>query len=145
MKKSLLIIIFIVSLIVLTSCKNENAVFIDNGKEKIKINVEVADTPEERSYGLMFRQFLDETKGMLFVYEDENIRSFWMKNTLVPLDIIFISENFEIVDIKNGEPCKEDPCISYVSKGPAKYVLEVNGNFTAKNDIGAGDRVNLKI
>ena len=141
MKKSLVIFIFIVSLVMLASCKSENAAFIDNGKEKIKVNVEIADNAEERAYGLMFREFLGENSGMLFIFDDETTRSFWMKNTLVPLDIIFISKDFEIVDIKYAEPCKENPCISYVSKGPAEYVLEVNGNFTIKNNIKIGDKI----
>ena len=141
MKKSLVIFIFIVSLVMLASCKSENAAFIDNGKEKIKVEVEISDSPEERAAGLMFREFLGENSGMLFIFDDETTRSFWMKNTLVPLDIIFISKDFEIVDIKYAEPCKENPCISYVSKGPAEYVLEVNGNFTIKNNIKIGDKI----
>lgn len=145
MKKSLMIFIFIVSLVMLASCKSENVVFIDNGKEKIKVNVEIADNAEERAAGLMFRQFLDDNKGMLFVYQWEDYRSFWMKNTLIPLDMVFISENFEIVDIRYAEPCKKDPCISYVSSKPARYVLEVNGNFTIRNNIAIGNKVNLKI
>lgn len=145
MKKNLMIFFFIVFLVMIVSCKSENAVFIDNGKEKIKVVVEIADSPEERASGLMFREFLDGNSGMLFIFDDEKTRSFWMKNTLIPLDMIFISKDFEIVDIKYAEPCKEDTCISYVSKEPAEYVLEVNGNFTARNDIAIGDMVNLKI
>ena len=145
MKKNLLIFIFIVSLAMLASCKSENAAFIDNGKEKIKVGVEISDSPEERAAGLMFREFLGENSGMLFIFDDEKTRSFWMKNTLIPLDMIFISKDFEIVDIKYAEPCEEDPCISYVSKKPAEYVLEVNGNFTIRNDIEIGNKINLKV
>ena len=143
MKKSLLILIFIFSLIILTSCKSENAVFIDNGKEKIKVNVEIADNAEEMATGLMFRQFLDDNKGMLFVFERENIYSFWMKNTLIPLDMIWISDGMKIVDIRHAEPCKEDPCVNYRPAGTAKYVLEVNGNFTIKNHIAIGDKISI--
>lgn len=143
MKKRWVIFIFIVSLAVLTSCKSENAVFIGNGKEKIKVNAEIADSPEERAAGLMFRKFLDEDSGMLFIFDDEKTRSFWMKNTLIPLDIIFISRDFEIVDIKYAVPCKEDPCVIYISKNPAKYVLEVNSNFTIKNGIAMGDAISV--
>src|SRR3989338_3158581 len=124
MKKSLVIFIiivsFIVSSVILTSYKSENAVFIMNGKEKTKVNVEIADDAKERATGLMFREFLGDDSGMLFVFDDENARNFWMKNTLIPLDIIFISKGFEIVDIKYAEPCKEDPCASYSPVKPAK-------------------------
>ena len=142
MKKIILILIF---LLILTACESENIVLIDNGNEKIKVNVEIADSAEERSKGLMFREFLDENSGMWFAFDDENYRSFWMKNTLIPLDMIFISEELEIVDIKYAFPCLKDLCIIYKSSKPAKYVLEVNGNFTIEKNIGIGDKIlNIK-
>jgi len=137
MKKIWLILV----LLLLVACESEDIVLIDNGNEKIKVNVEIADSAEERSYGLMFKEFLDENSGMLFVFDDENYRNFWMKNTLISLDIIFISEDLEIVDIKYAVPCLEDPCVSYKSSKPAKYVLEVNGDFTIENDVGLGDKI----
>ncbi len=145
MKKILVIFVFIVFLVMIASCKSENAVFIDNGNGKIKVEVEIADSPEERAAGLMFRESLGENSGMLFIFDDEKTRSFWMKNTLIPLDMVFISEDLEIIDIKYAVPCREDQCISYVSKEPAEYVLEVNGNFTVRNSIAIGNMVNLKI
>src|SRR3989344_4541488 len=87
-----------------------NAIGIHNGKDLIKINVEIADDNEERMKGLMFRERLDENAGMLFVFEDEQYQAFWMKNTLIPLDIIFIGKNLEIVDIENAVPCKTGDC-----------------------------------
>lgn len=121
--------------------ENSSQIFIDNGKDLIKINVEVADDNNERGKGLMFRKKLNENDGMLFVFDDESYLTFWMKNTLIPLDLIFIDGNYGIVDIKNAVPCKEDPCVLYKSLKPAKYVLEVNTNFTAKNKIKVGDKV----
>ena len=130
MKKILVIFL----LIFLISCaKNFNEILIENGNDLIKINVEIADDNEERMQGLMFRENLDENEGMFFIFENESYQTFWMKNTLIPLDIIFIDKNFEIIDIKNAVPCKEDPCQFYKSSKPAKYVLEVNSNFTIKN------------
>lgn len=116
---------------------------MDNGEKIIKISVEIADDNNEREKGLMFRERLDENSGMLFVFDDESYRSFWMKNTLIPLDIIFIGKNFEIVDIKNAVPCREYPCALYKSSKPAKYVLEVKGNFTMRNKVGIGDKIIL--
>jgi len=143
MEKNILILIFAVCLVILVSCKSYDAVIINNGDEKIRINIEIADNVEERAYGLMLRESLDESDGMLFIFDDEEIRNFWMKNTLIPLDMIFISKNLDIVDIKYAVPCENDPCISYVSIEPAKYALEVNGNFTMKNDISIGDRISI--
>ena len=118
---------------------------IDNGNKIIKVNVEVADDINEQMQGLMFREKLDENAGMIFVFDEESYLGFWMKNTLIPLDIIFINRDFEIVDIKYAVPCKNDPCKNYVTIKPAEYVLEVNGNFTAHNYVKTGDKVVLKL
>lgn len=121
--------------------KNISGILIDNGEKTIQINVEIADDNDERGKGLMFRESLDESSGMLFVFEDEDYQTFWMKNTLIPLDIIFIGKNFKIADIKNASPCRADPCMLYKSSKPAKLVLEVNGNFSMKNKIRTGNKV----
>lgn len=109
--------------------------------------MDIANDPEEYSRGLMFKKSLEWNNGMLFVFEDERTRSFWMKNTLIPLDIIFIDSNLTIVDIKeNAQPCIENdngPCQTYVSDHPAKFVLEVNAGFVQRNDVGVGDHVSI--
>jgi len=138
------VIFLLVFLVILTSCSSQKTVLIDNGTGNIVVNVEIADDDEERAQGLMFREFLDEKNGMFFVFDDDDFYSFWMKNTLIPLDMIFISENFEIVDIIYAEPCKTDQCESYKPAKPAKYVLEVNGNFTIKNNIEIGNKIIIK-
>ena len=137
-KKVIFLLIF---LVILTSCSKQSVVLIDNGAGNIIVNVEIADDAAGRSQGLMFREFLDDKNGMFFVFDDEDFHSFWMKNTLIPLDIIFISEDFEIVDVIYAEPCKEDNCESFKPVKAAKYVLEVNGNFTIKNNIEIGDKI----
>ena len=141
--------IFTIFLIIfLIGCGNvsdnaHNKIFIDNGEKLIKVNVEIADDDEERENGLMFRQKLNENEGMFFIFDSEDFLIFWMKNTLIPLDIIFIDEDFEIVDVKYAMPCKEEPCELYKSSKPAKYVLEVNENFTRKNGIKIGDNIRI--
>lgn len=144
--RKFLTIFFLVFLIIfLTNCaKKSSQISINNGEKLIKVNVEIADDNEKRMKGMMFRESLNENDGMFFVFEDESTLTFWMKDTLIPLDIIFINNNFEIVEIKNAVPCKEDPCATYNSAKPAKYVLEVNYGFAAKNSIESGDKVDLK-
>ncbi|HLD84922.1 MAG TPA: DUF192 domain-containing protein [archaeon] len=106
------------------------------------VSVEVASTPEKMEKGLMGREFLSEKNGMLFIFPDEKKRSFWMKNTLIPLDIIFISKDMKVVDVKqNFLPCRFILCSSYTSKESAMYALEVNANFTQKYNISAGNAV----
>jgi len=108
----------------------------------LKLNVEVADNDEKRTTGLMFREKLDENSGMLFIFDGESIRNFWMKNTLMPLDMIFLDSNKKIVDIiTNAIPCKADPCNFYSSESPSKYVVEVNSGYVKKNNISIGQKV----
>lgn len=101
-------------------------------------NVEIAKSSEERSRGLMYRENLDQNSGMFFIFDEEREYSFWMKNTLIPLDIIWANKDMEIVYIeKNVQPCKKDPCERYTPNKPAKYVLELNA--------GSADKFNIKI
>ncbi len=108
--------------------------------------VEIADDPMERARGLMFRQNLDEDKGMLFVFENSGKHSFWMKNTLIALDIIWIDERGKILHIsQNTPPCESDFCPSYAPEEPSKYVLEVAAGQTRKIGAAMGDKVNFEL
>ena len=105
------------------------------------ISVEVARTPDERAKGLMFRESLAENAGMLFVFEKEEPLTFWMKNTTIPLDMVFIAENGTITSISRASPCTAEPCQLY--QGIARTVLEMNIDFTARHGIKQGDFVTL--
>lgn len=107
--------------------------------EPIRISVEIADTPQKRSFGLMYRRDLPESHGMLFLFPREEPLSFWMKNTPLPLDIIFINAAHTIVSIAhNTTPFSEKPL---PSGSPAQFVLEVNGGFCQRHGVAVGDRV----
>lgn len=109
-------------------------------------DVEVAITPAERELGLMFRESLEENEGMLFIFEEEDQYSFWMKNTLIPLDIIWINAEGKVVFIsENNQPCREGfPCPSIKPTEKAKYVLEVNAGVVEKTGLVIGDTVDIK-
>jgi len=97
--------------------------------------VEIAKTEAQREKGLMNVNVLDKNKGMLFVFDREGIYPFWMKNTLIPLDIIWIDSRGKIVFIgQNVQPCKSLICPSIVPSAMAKYALEINAGIT--NDLG---------
>jgi uncharacterized membrane protein (UPF0127 family) len=72
---------------------------------------------------------------MLFIFDVEQIHSFWMKNTHIPLDILRINSSLQIVDIQAAQPCESDPCPSYIPSAPAQYVLEINQGRTTDNAI----------
>ncbi|MCZ6601674.1 MAG: DUF192 domain-containing protein [Planctomycetota bacterium] len=102
------------------------------------LHVEVAKSSNERSLGLMHRKSLEQNRGMIFVFPEDDELSFWMKNTFLPLSIAFIRTDGEIVDIQDMEPHDETPVIS---RGLARYALEVNQGWFAENGVHPGDRV----
>ncbi len=129
-------------------CVSNNNVIITGNGAAVALNnetifAEIADSPDEWQKGLMYRESLAENGGMLFVFPEEAERSFWMKNTKIPLDAIFVSANLTVVNVRTMEPCYEDPCRSYGSSGPAKYVLEVNKGVAEKNRIAPKSKITI--
>ena len=94
-------------------------------RELHRFSVEIADTDQSREWGLMLRDTLPQNTGMLFVFEEEGSLSFWMKNTTIPLDILFFNSTYELVDYASMEPCDSTPCPVTLSAVPAKYALEI--------------------
>jgi uncharacterized membrane protein (UPF0127 family) len=104
-----------------------------------KIDVEIADNTPERMQGLMYRKSMDENKGMLFIFQDYEVRGFYMRNTIIPLDIIFLDSVKHVLKIhKNTTPFSERTLESGM---PAKYVVEVNAGYTDRYGIKDGDRI----
>ncbi len=108
-------------------------------------SVEVADDPREQQLGLMFRESMPEDHGMLFVFAGETRRSFWMKNTRIPLDIIYFDADLKLVSVANAKPCKTPQCPSYPSDGPAMYVLELNAGQAEALDLQPGDELEIRL
>lgn len=103
------------------------------------LDIEIADDDYATQTGLMYRSSMENTQGMLFIFPDTDYRSFYMKNTEIPLDIIFIAEDQTIVSIqKNAQPMSES---SLPSKAPAKYVLEVNAGLSDEWGLNQGDNI----
>jgi uncharacterized protein len=104
-----------------------------------RIHAEIADTEAARERGLMFRTHLAANYGMLFIYPDARIRNFWMKNTLIPLDILFFDANKRLINISaDTPPCKTATCPTYPSNAPAQYVLELRAGMAADLNIRRG-------
>ena len=102
--------------------------------------LELAATDKARQHGLMHRQSLPDNRGMLFVFPDENDRSFWMRNTLIPLDIVYLDAAGKVVSIKQMKPLDET---GVPSDGPAKYAIEMNQGAAAKAGVKVGDVLNI--
>lgn len=119
--------------------KEGELVFLqENGSEIKKIDIEIAETPNERQMGLMHRTSMPDSVGMLFIFERPHRQYFWMKNTYISLDIIYADEDKKIVSIqKYTIPFSEDPIPSYFN---AKYVIEVNAGFCDKHGIAVDNR-----
>ena len=117
-----------------------NTITIVSQKGPIPVDVELAHTDTERSTGLMFRTELEDGKGMLFIFDKDEVLSFWMKNTLIPLSIAYIAYDGTIVDIRNMYPRDTSPVHSSRS---VRYALEVPQGWFSRSGINEGDRVNL--
>lgn len=107
-----------------------------------KIDIEIADIESERTIGLMHRWSMPDTQGMLFIFEEEEPRSFWMHNTLMGLDILYVKQDGTIESIAKYCVPKSDKSIP--SKGPALYVLELIEGFCDIHGVEVGDRIDFK-
>ena len=103
-----------------------------------QITAQVAQTPSERSTGLMFRKEMPQSEGMLFIFEQPSMQCFWMKNTFLPLTAAFVADNGEIVNLIDMQPHSEAP---HCSSKPVRYVLEMHQGWFAKKSIKAGARL----
>lgn len=110
-------------------------------------DLELAVTPQQRTAGLQFRKELAANRGMLFVFgEEEGLQWFWMKDTLITLDMIWLDGEGEVIFIQHSAPpCQKDPCQSYGPGRPAKYVLEFNGGTAKRLGLEEGGKVSLRL
>ncbi len=107
--------------------------------------LELALTPEDQAQGLMYRENLPDRSGMLFVFPEPAPHHFWMKNTMIPLDMIWLDASGRVLYVSpNTPPCKADPCPTYGSDGPASMVLEIAAGMAARENVTVGSVLLLK-
>lgn len=107
--------------------------------------VELARTPEEQERGLMFRESLPERTGMLFLFQDDSPHGFWMKNTMIPLDIIWLDDVGRVLFVSaNTPPCKAEPCPGYGPQVAAWSVLEIPGGMAARENVTVGSTIRFE-
>jgi uncharacterized protein len=112
------------------------------GKQTIQL--EVASTPEQQATGLMNRKSLADDRGMLFPFKPARPVAFWMKNTLINLDMVFLYRGKVIAVMANIPPCKAEPCPTYGPPGPIDQVIELRGGRAAELPIKPGDRLTIQ-
>jgi len=136
--------LFVIPLLLLfTSCVSAEPQVVLKGQ---RFKVELATTPKEHALGLMFRDKLAEDSGMLFIFPTATTRSFWMRNTRIPLDILYFDDSLRLVSVAQGaKPCHVARCPTYSSAGPARYVLELNAGKAAELGLEPGDELELDL
>ena len=147
--RNIFMFIFLVILFIFIVYHLFNIMTVQTVVEKDKVvclnsrcfNVDVAETAVERERGFMFRKELDNNEGMLFVFPTSEKYGFWMKNTLIPLDIIWIDKNWIIIDVKEKAENCYSKCQIYYPKKDIKYVLELNSGIFEKYNFSIGDKV----
>lgn len=121
------------------SAEEPTAVLEPPGRAPVTVRVEIADTEARRQQGLMFRKTLLPDRGMLFMFEQSGHLSFWMRNTFIPLDMIFIDSNRRVLGVvENTTPLTDTRC---EVDGDSQYVLEVNAGFSRKYGVGPGTKI----
>jgi uncharacterized membrane protein (UPF0127 family) len=118
------------------------SLIVDTARGPVKLQVEIADTARKREIGMMYRRWIAPDRGMLFDFPRPEPAAFWMKNTFIPLDIVFIGANGRVLNIAHGKPLDETPLQSH---GAARGVLEIAGGRAGELRIAPGDRVRHRI
>lgn len=140
------IIIALVTIIFFSACPIKNSKtcdiqIINNRNQPVSLCIEIADTDELRAKGLMHRKQLERNNGMLFVFDYDDLQQFWMKDTFIPLSIAYIDNKGVIKELYDMKPL--DISVRYPSKMPARYALEANQGWFAKNNIIIGCKIIL--
>jgi uncharacterized protein len=142
-KLFIVLAIFLICFAYFTKTKISTTETNSNYKNLYLEFIEIAKTPEELKTGLMNRESLCQKCGMLFIFTNEGKKSFWMKNTKIPLDIIYVNEQDTVIKIhKDTTPFQTHP--TYNSGKPAKYVLEVNAGYSKKIDLKVNDKIDIQ-
>ncbi len=109
-----------------------------------EFRLELARTPQQRALGYMYRSRVGPDEGMLFLFEESGFHSIWMKNCLVGLDVVWLSDDLHVVHLERSlPPCKADPCPGYPPMLKARYILEIAAGMAKKSRLNVGDEVKI--
>lgn len=140
----LLLLMLIVSINTACAVPEENLARVASLHGR-NFSIELATDAASREHGLMMREALATDHGMVFAFVDESPRGFWMKNTLIPLDILYFDTNRRLVSMRlDALPCKADPCPLYPSNAPARYVFELSAGTAKRVGVQIGDELKIE-
>lgn len=143
LRKFLWVSVLVTALVSSLSCRPDpRVVVLTKGEKEVALRVEIADTPAKRELGLQYRRELGDEQGMLFLFPVEGRQSFWMKNTPLPLDIIFIGSDLKIVGIIHQAVPFSTASLSV--SAPSQFVLEVKGGLSRRSGIDVGNAVRFE-
>ena len=135
--------VLLLTLVLCSACGAQEPYVVLQGE---RFTVELAQDSGEQALGLMFREQLPDDPGMLFLFPQEGYRSFWMRNTRIPLDIFYFDAELRLVSVaRDARPCRTRQCPGYPSEGPAKYVLELNAGKADELGVRKGDPLVLHL
>lgn len=124
----------------LTACAMQSTPWVEVHGQRFEVELAVDD--ESRARGLMFREAMQDDRGMLFIFDRAEPQAFWMKNTRIPLDILYFDSSRRLVSAAEGvPPCGTPQCPSYPSAGPARFTLELNAGMAKKLKLKVGDEL----
>ena len=143
---AIVVLVVLVTIAVSYFASSRNVKFVTVKVGNAAVRAEVADNAFKKMRGLMFRKSLGENDGMIFPFDSEDYYGFWMMNTSIPLDLIWINAGKQVVYIQNdAQPCTIASCPVYKPDAPAKYVLEVNAGFSKDHNIKVGTKAQFEI
>jgi uncharacterized membrane protein (UPF0127 family) len=133
----------------ITTEPSQNLVRVEHPRailpDGFSVDIELATTPEETTTGLMFRPLLAEDRGMLLLWEEERHATIWMMNVLVPLDIVFLDNSGQVVDlVADAQPCAAEPCPRFTPETASRAVLEVAAGSIAAHGIAVGEYIGFE-
>jgi uncharacterized membrane protein (UPF0127 family) len=138
------ILFILVALLFLTACSSNPPQLPQVTLANHTFDIEIAESPEARTRGLMYRDELPDDQGMLFIYDESNKRSFWMKNMRFSIDILYFNSEKKLTQIyHNVPPCSVDPCEHYPSSSYTQYILEIPAGTSEKIGAKVGDKLSL--
>ena len=143
--KTIILLILILTISACTTQTQQETCIDEICFDENCFKIEIPRTQEEMIRGLMHVEYLPDDEGMLFIFKEPRAHAFWMKDTLIPLDMIWLDEELQVVYVQTAVPCIEEPCTIYAPNTTALYTLEINAGLADEKNIEIGQKATLNL